>query len=150
MSFQMESESNHFNCASFFGLSQQKDVHATMQGEVHVGEVHEKRHASLISKFLMPNNQGQESLFYTAIIYHKNSRMTQTSLSESFMNTNNQTENQVTVPDEFHGDETLLTSHETSYFSFLAMSAKLMVFNIMKPSLKLPLRLALLPNLVII
>jgi hypothetical protein len=54
------------------------------------------------------------------------------------------------VPDGFHGDEALLTSHETSSFSFLAMSAKLMVFNIMKLSLKLPLRLALLPNLVII
>ena len=43
------------------------------------------------------------------------------------------------VPDEFHGDETLLTSHETPCFSLLATSAKLMTFNVMKP----PLRLAL-------
>ena len=42
------------------------------------------------------------------------------------------------MSDEFHGDETLLTSHETPSFSLLAMSAKVMIFNVMK----LPLRLA--------
>ena len=47
------------------------------------------------------------------------------------------------MSDEFHGDETLLTSHETPPFSLLTMSAKLMVFNVMKLSMKLPLRLAL-------
>ena len=46
------------------------------------------------------------------------------------------------MPDEFHGDETLLTSHETLAFSLLAMSAKVMVFNVMKPFMKLPLRLS--------
>ena len=50
------------------------------------------------------------------------------------------------MPDEFHGDEILLTSHETLAFS-LIMSAKVMVFNIMKPSMKLALRLALLTSL---
>ena len=44
------------------------------------------------------------------------------------------------VPDEFHGDETLLTSHETPFFSLLAMSAKLMIFNTMKLSLRLALQ----------
>jgi len=46
------------------------------------------------------------------------------------------------VPNECHGDETLLTSHETLSFSLLAMSVKLMLFNTMKLSMKLPLRLA--------
>ena len=46
--------------------------------------------------------------------------------------------------DEFRGDETLLTSHETPSFDFLSLPAKLMVFNVMKPSMKLPLKLALL------
>ena len=32
---------------------------------------------------------------------------------------------------EFHGDETLITSHETLVFSFLAVSTKMIVFNIM-------------------
>ena len=45
------------------------------------------------------------------------------------------------MPDEFYGDETLITSHETPFFSVLAMSAKLMVFNDIKPSMKPPLRL---------
>ena len=35
------------------------------------------------------------------------------SLSESFMGLITKTENLVTVLDEFHGDETLITSHET-------------------------------------
>ena len=61
------------------------------------------------------------------------------SLSESFMDTVIQTENWVTVSDKFHGDETLLTFHEILAFSLLTMSAKVMVFNVMKP----PLRLAL-------
>ena len=53
-----------------------------------------------------------------------------------------QTENQVNVlPNEFHGDETLLTSHKTPLFSLLVMSAKVVVFNAVKPSIKLPLRL---------
>jgi len=43
---------------------------------------------------------------------------------------------------KFHGDETLLTSHETLAFYLLAMLAKIMVFNIMKPFMKLPLRMA--------
>ena len=47
------------------------------------------------------------------------------------------------MADEFYGDETLLTSHETPLFSLLAMSAKLMIFNIIKSSIKPPLRLAL-------
>ena len=51
------------------------------------------------------------------------------------------------MPDEFHGDETLLTSHETLAFSLLVMSAKMMVFNIMKPFIKFPLRLPLQSDL---
>jgi len=47
------------------------------------------------------------------------------------------------VPDEFHGDETLLTYHETSSFSFFATLAKLIIFNVMKLSIKFPLRLTL-------
>jgi hypothetical protein len=47
------------------------------------------------------------------------------------------------VLDGLHGDETLLTSHKTSLFSFIAMSAKWMVFNTIKPSMKLPLKLVL-------
>ena len=50
------------------------------------------------------------------------------------------------VPDEFHGNETLLTSHETPSFFLLAMSAKLMIFNIMKLSMKPPLRLECIPH----
>ena len=42
-----------------------------------------------------------------------------------------------------HGDETLLISQETPSFSLLAMSAKLMIFDVMKLSMKPPLRLAL-------
>jgi hypothetical protein len=42
------------------------------------------------------------------------------------------------VPDGFHGDETLLTSYETLAFSFLTLSAKLMIFNAMKLSVKFP------------
>ena len=63
-----------------------------------------------------------------------------TSLSRSLMSTVIQTENQVTVPDGFHGDDTLLTFYETLSFSLLVMSAKLIIFNVMKS----PLRLALL------
>ena len=48
----------------------------------------------------------------------------------------------VIVLDGFHGDEILLTSHETLSFSLLAMSAKLMIFNATKLSMKLLLRLA--------
>jgi len=47
------------------------------------------------------------------------------------------------MTDEFHDDETLLTSHETLSFSLLAISAKLMIFNTMKFSIKPQLRLAL-------
>ena len=36
------------------------------------------------------------------------------------------------MPDEFYGDETFLTSHETSSFSLLTMSAKVTVLNVMK------------------
>ena len=75
-SFQIESRPNHLNYTSFWGLFQQKDVHTIMQGEVHVGEVHGKIHASLISTFPMLNNQGQKCIFYTIIICPKNSRMT--------------------------------------------------------------------------
>ena len=46
------------------------------------------------------------------------------------------------MPDEFYGDETLLTSHKTPSFSSFAMSAKVMVFNVIKLCMKLPLRLA--------
>ena len=45
------------------------------------------------------------------------------------------------MQDEFYGDETHLTYHETPSFSLLAMSAKLMIFNAIKSSMKLPLRL---------
>ena len=47
------------------------------------------------------------------------------------------------MPDEFHGDKTLLTFYETSSFSLLATSAKLMIFSVIKLSMKLSLRLAL-------
>ena len=47
------------------------------------------------------------------------------------------------MSDGFYGDETLLTSHETPLFSLLTMSVKMMIFNIMKPSMKLPLKLVL-------
>jgi hypothetical protein len=47
------------------------------------------------------------------------------------------------VPDEFHGDETLLTSHETPTFPLLATPANLMIFNVMKLFIKPPLKLAL-------
>ena len=40
------------------------------------------------------------------------------------------------MSDEFHGDETLLTSHETPFFSLLATSVKLIIFNIIKLSIK--------------
>ena len=46
------------------------------------------------------------------------------------------------MSDGFHGDETLLTSNETPPFSLLAMLAKMIIFNVMKPSMKFPLRLA--------
>ena len=41
------------------------------------------------------------------------------------------------MPDEFYGDETLLTSHETSSFSLLVTLEKMKVFNVIKPSMKL-------------
>ena len=47
------------------------------------------------------------------------------------------------MPDEFHSDKTLLTFHETPAFSLLAMSAKVMIFNVVKFSMKLSFRLAL-------
>ena len=47
------------------------------------------------------------------------------------------------MPDEFHSDETLLTFYGTQSFSLHAMPAKLMIFNAMKSSMKLPLRLVL-------
>ena len=48
------------------------------------------------------------------------------------------------MPDEFHGDKTLLTSYETPIFSLLATSSvKLMIFNVIKFFMKPPLRLAL-------
>ena len=47
----------------------------------------------------------------------------------------------VTVSDEFYGVETLLTSHENSSFSLLIMSVKSIIFNVMKPFMKPPLRL---------
>ena len=51
------------------------------------------------------------------------------------------------MPDEFHGDKTILTFHKTSPFSLLAMSAKVMIFNTIKFSMKLSLRLALTSHL---
>ena len=45
------------------------------------------------------------------------------------------------MSNKFYGDETLLTSHKILSFSSLAMSAKLIVFNVIKPSIKLPLKL---------
>ena len=36
------------------------------------------------------------------------------------------------MPDEFYGDETLLTSYEILLFFLLVMLAKLMIFNVMK------------------
>ena len=41
------------------------------------------------------------------------------------------------MPDEFYGDEILLTSHETSFLSLFAMSAQLMIFDVMKFFIKL-------------
>ena len=41
----------------------------------------------------------------------------------------------------FYGDETHLTFYETLFFSLLAMSAKLIIFNAIKSSMKSPLRL---------
>ena len=38
----------------------------------------------------------------------------------------------LTVQDEFHGDEALLTFHETIFFSLFTMSAKVMISNGMK------------------
>ena len=63
------------------------------------------------------------------------------SLNGSFMGTIIQTDNQITVPHEFNGDETFLTSHETPSLFVLAMSSKLMTFNAMEPSMKLLLKL---------
>ena len=45
------------------------------------------------------------------------------------------------MPDEFYGDETLLTSYETPSFSLLAMLVKLIIFNVMKPCMKLQIGL---------
>ena len=39
------------------------------------------------------------------------------------------------MPDEFHGDKTLLTFHETLAFSLLTMSAKIIIFNVIKLSI---------------
>ena len=47
------------------------------------------------------------------------------------------------MSDEFYGDKTLLTSHKTSPFSLLIMSAKLIIFNVMKLFIKFSLTLAL-------
>ena len=47
------------------------------------------------------------------------------------------------MPDEFHGDKTLLTSYKISSFYLLTMSTKVIIFNIMKLSMKSPLSLAL-------
>ena len=49
----------------------------------------------------------------------------------------NLSENYVTVSNGFHDNETLLASHEITFFSLLLMSAKIMIFNIMKPPLRL-------------
>ena len=46
--------------------------------------------------------------------------------------------------DGLRGDKTLLTFHETPSFDSLSLLAKLMVFNVMKSFMKLPLRLVLL------
>ena len=46
------------------------------------------------------------------------------------------------MTDKFYGDEILLTFHETLSFS-LVMSAKLMIFNATKQSMKFSLGLAL-------
>ena len=52
----------------------------------------------------------------------------QASLSAQFHVTFTQIRNQVTVPDKFRGDKTLLTSHETISFYVLTMLTKLMIF----------------------
>ena len=46
------------------------------------------------------------------------------------------------MPDGFYSDETLIISHETLSFSLLTISAKLMIFNVMKSFMKFPLGLA--------
>ena len=51
------------------------------------------------------------------------------------------------MPDEFHSDETLLILHETPYFSLLVMSAKMMIFNSIKLSMK-PIEIGLICLLV--
>ena len=43
------------------------------------------------------------------------------------------------MPDEFYGDETLLISHETLSLSLLAILIKIIIFNIIKLSVKFPL-----------
>ena len=47
------------------------------------------------------------------------------------------------MSDEFYDDEILLTSYEILFFSFLIMSAKFIIFNIMKLFMKFLLRLTL-------
>ena len=47
------------------------------------------------------------------------------------------------MPDVFYSDKTFLMSYETSFFSHLTMSSKLMIFNTIKSSMKFSLRLAL-------
>ena len=39
------------------------------------------------------------------------------------------------MPDEFYGDKILLTFYETLAFSLLTMSAKIMIFNVIKLSI---------------
>ena len=51
--FQIESKPNYLNCASFSSLSQQKDVHATMQKRCMWGRCMGKWHGTLISIYLM-------------------------------------------------------------------------------------------------
>ena len=51
------------------------------------------------------------------------------------------------MPDEFCGDETLLTFHKILVFSLIIMSAKMMIFNSIKLSMK-PIEIGLICLLV--
>jgi len=46
------------------------------------------------------------------------------------------------MPDEFYGDEIFLIFHETPSFFIFVMLTKLMIFNDLKFSMKLSLKLA--------
>ena len=50
------------------------------------------------------------------------------------------------MPDKFHGNKTLLTTYKTPSFSLLTTPTKSMIFNVIKLSMKFPLRLTKLTS----